>query len=184
MHGRVDFDALARALAAAGEGDSVQFVGWRGDADELLADNGPTVVEALGGAARRGAGVHGLLWRAHADRVDSQAGPNRKLALAINGAGGEVLLDQRVLPFGCHHQKMVLVRYRGRPQDDGAFLGGIDLDHGGRDNDDHRGDRQSVGADPVSGPNPAHHDVQLELRGPAIREAEETFASGGRTRRR
>jgi phosphatidylserine/phosphatidylglycerophosphate/cardiolipin synthase-like enzyme len=174
MHGRVYYDALARALAAAGDGDTVEFVGWRGDVDELLADSGPTVVEALSGAARRGARVHGLLWRAHTGAVGSQIGPNRTLALALNQAGGEVLLDQRVLPFGCHHQKMVVVRYRGRPQDDRAFLGGIDLDHGSRDDADHRGDRQSVGADPVYGPNPAYHDLQLEVRGPAVREAEET----------
>ena len=175
VHGRVYFDALAKALAAAGDGDSVQFVGWRGDADELLTDNGPTVVEALCAAARRGARVNGLLWYAHAGLVDSQTGPNRRLALAVNGAGGQVLLDQRVLPFGCHHQKMVVVRYRDRPRDDRAFLGGIDLDHGSRDGADHRGDRQSVGADPVYGPNPAIHDVHLELQGPAVREAEETF---------
>jgi phosphatidylserine/phosphatidylglycerophosphate/cardiolipin synthase-like enzyme len=175
VHGRVYFEALAKALAAAGDGDSVQFVGWRGDADELLTDNGPTVVEALCAAARRGARVNGLLWYAHAGLVDSQTGPNRRLALAVNGAGGQVLLDQRVLPFGCHHQKMVVVRYRDRPRDDRAFLGGIDLDHGGRDDADHRGDPQSVGADPVYGPNPALHDVHLELQGPAVREAEETF---------
>ena len=54
VHGRVYYDALAKALAAAGDGDSVQFVGWRADADELLADGGPTVVEALSGAARAG----------------------------------------------------------------------------------------------------------------------------------
>ena len=112
VHGRMYYSALARELAAAGEGDSVQFVGWRGDADELLAEGGPTVVEALAGAARRGARVRGLLWRAHTGVVGSQAGPNRMLALAVNRAGGEVLLDQRVLPFGCHHQKMVLVRHR------------------------------------------------------------------------
>jgi phosphatidylserine/phosphatidylglycerophosphate/cardiolipin synthase-like enzyme len=175
VHGRTYYNALARALATAGDGDSVQFVGWRGDADELLAEGGPTVVEALSGAARRGARVRGLLWRAHTGVVDSQVGPNRKLALAVNRAGGEVLLDQRVLPFGCHHQKMVVVRHPGRPEDDVAFLGGIDLDHGSRDDADHHGDRQSVGADPVYGTNPAYHDVQLELRGPAVREAEETF---------
>ena len=175
VHGRVYYDALARVLAGAGEGDSVQFVGWRADADQLLADGGPTVGEALTGAASRGARVRGLLWHAHAGRVGSQVGPNRMLALAVNRAGGEVLLDQRVLPFGCHHQKMVVVRRAGRPQDDVAFIGGIDLDHGSRDDADHRGDRQSVGADPVYGPNPAYHDLALRLQGPVVREAEETF---------
>jgi len=175
VHGRTYYNALARALAAAGDGDSVQFVGWRGDADELLVDEGPTVGEALSGAARRGARVRGLLWHAHTGVVGSQVGPNRGLARALAKVGGEVLLDQRVLPFGCHHQKMVVVRHRDRPQDDVAFLGGIDLDHGSRDDADHRGDRQSVGADPVYGPNPAYHDVQLELQGPVVGEAEETF---------
>jgi len=175
VHGRVYYDALAKALAAAGDGDSVLFVGWRGDGDELLAEGGPTVVGALTAAARRGARVRGLLWHAHTGVVGSQMGPNRMLARAVNRAGGQVMLDQRVLPFGCHHQKMVVVRYRDRPTDDRAFLGGIDLDHGARDDADHHGDRQSVGADPVYGPTPAYHDVQLELQGPAVREAEETF---------
>ena len=152
VHGRVYYNALAKALAATGDGDSIQFVGWRGDADQLLADGGPTVVEALCGAARRGAKVRGLLWHAHTDKVGSQVGPNRMLARAVNRAGGEVLLDQRVLPFGCHHQKMVVVRHASRPEDDAVFLGGIDLDHGSRDDADHHGDRQSVGADPVYGP--------------------------------
>jgi len=44
VHGRVYYNALAQALAATGDGDSIQFVGWRGDADQLLADGGPTVV--------------------------------------------------------------------------------------------------------------------------------------------
>jgi hypothetical protein len=75
------------------------------------------------------------------------------LALAVNRAGGEVLLTSGC-PFGCHHQKMVVVRHPGRPQDDIAFLGGIDLDHGGRGRRRSPYDRQSVGADPVYGPTP------------------------------
>jgi phosphatidylserine/phosphatidylglycerophosphate/cardiolipin synthase-like enzyme len=176
VHGRVYFEALARALETTGDGDLVHFVGWRADADELLADGGPTVGEALSGAASRGARVCGLLWHAHADRLVSQVGPNRAVARAVGRAGGEVLLDQRVRPFGSHHQKMVLIRHRHRPQDDVAFIGGIDLDHGSRDDADHRGDPQSTGGDPaVYGPNPPYHDIQLELHGPVVREAEETF---------
>ena len=59
VHGRVYYDALGDVLAATGDGDSVQFVGWRGDADQLLADGGPTVVEALTGAAVAGRGCVG-----------------------------------------------------------------------------------------------------------------------------
>ncbi|WP_343941502.1 phospholipase D family protein, partial [Pseudonocardia zijingensis] len=175
VHGRVYFEALAEVLGAVGDGDSVGFFGWRADVDELLTDRGPTVGDALCGAVSRGAGVRGLLWQAHTGAVGSHASVNRALAAAVRRVGGEVLLDQRVLPFGCHHQKMVVVRHRDRPQDDVAFLGGIDLDHGGRDDADHHGDRQSVGADPRYGPTPAYHDVQVEIRGPAVAEAETTF---------
>jgi phosphatidylserine/phosphatidylglycerophosphate/cardiolipin synthase-like enzyme len=175
VHGRVYYRALARELAATRDGDSVQFVDWRGDADELLVDGGPTVGEALSAAAARGVTVRGLLWHAHTALVGSHVGPNRTLARTVNRSGGEVLLDQRVLAFGCHHQKMLVVRHADRSQDDVAFLGGIDLDHGSRDDADHCGDRQSVGSDPVYGPNPAYHDVQLELRGPAVGEVEKTF---------
>jgi phosphatidylserine/phosphatidylglycerophosphate/cardiolipin synthase-like enzyme len=176
LHGRAYYEALAKVLGAVGEGDSVEFVGWRADADELLADGGPTVGDALCGAAARGARVQGLLWHAHGGVVGSpHMGANRALAAAVHRAGGEVLLDQRVLPFGCHHQKMVVVRHAGRPHDDVAFVGGIDLYHGGRDDAEHRGDRQSVGADPSYGPYPAYHDVQLQLQGPVVAEAETTF---------
>jgi hypothetical protein len=176
VHGRVYFAALANALAATDYGDSVEFVGWRGDADELLlTDDGPPVGEVLRHAARRGVAVRGLLWHSHTGLVGYHAGPNRKLARAVTDAGGEVLLDQRVLPLGSHHQKMVVIRHAHRPIDDMAFIGGIDLDHGSRDDADHQGDRQSVGADQFFGPNPAYHDLQLELRGPVVREAEEVF---------
>ena len=175
VHGRAYFAALADALAATGDGDSVQFVGWRGDADQLLTDDGPTVGQALREAARRGVAVRGLLWHSHAKLLGYHAVPNRQLARAVTEAGGEVLLDQRVLSLGSHHQKMIVIRYAHRPTADVAFIGGIDLDHGSRDDADHRGDRQSVGADPFFGPNPAYHDLQLELHGPVVREAEEIF---------
>ena len=49
----------------------------------------------------------------------------------VNEAGGELLLDERVRRGGSHHQKLVLIR-RARPEDDVAFVGGIDLCHGRR----------------------------------------------------
>ena len=73
----------------------MQFVGWRGDADELLAEGGPTVVEALSAAAQRGAQVRGLLWHAHTGMIGSQLGPNRTLARAVTlvRPGGRIVFS-------------------------------------------------------------------------------------------
>jgi phosphatidylserine/phosphatidylglycerophosphate/cardiolipin synthase-like enzyme len=57
VHGRAYFTALARALEGAVAGDLVLFTDWRGDPDERLEEDGPTVAEALVGAVRRGATV-------------------------------------------------------------------------------------------------------------------------------
>lgn len=175
VHGAGYFPVLAEALAGAGAGDSVLFAGWRADADELLTERGPTVVEAVSGAAQRGARVRGLLWRSHSGKLGYHEEENRALALAVAAAGGEVLLDQRVRALGSHHQKLVVVRHPRWPQDDVAFLGGIDVDRGSRDDAVHRGDPQSVTSSADYGRTPAVHDVQVELRGPAVREVEDAF---------
>ena len=51
----------------------------------------------------------------------------------IDAAGGQCLLDMRVRPGGSHHMKLVVLRHAGLPDRDVAFLGGIDLCHGRRD---------------------------------------------------
>ena len=43
---------------------------------------------------------------------------------AIVAAGGECLLDMRVRTRGSHHQKLVVLRYAGRPEQDVAYVGG------------------------------------------------------------
>jgi phosphatidylserine/phosphatidylglycerophosphate/cardiolipin synthase-like enzyme len=175
VHGQAYFTALAAALADAGPGDLVLFTDWRGDPDERISDDGPTVAEVLAAAARRGAVVKGLVWRSHLDRLRFSSEENRDLSEDINAAGGEVLLDQRVRPLGSHHQKFVVVRHRDRPADDVAFLGGIDLAHSRRDDADHAGDPQVQPFSARYGPRPGWHDVQVELRGPAVREVEDVF---------
>ncbi|HEX6887035.1 MAG TPA: phospholipase D family protein, partial [Candidatus Nanopelagicales bacterium] len=100
---------------------------------------------------------------------------NRELGLDINDAGGQVLLDMRVRRYGSHHQKLVVLRHRGRPQDDVAFIGGIDLCHGRRDDAEHRGDPQAVEMAEVYGETPPWHDLQAAIRGPAVGDAELVF---------
>ncbi|MFS0898417.1 phosphatase domain-containing protein [Mycolicibacterium litorale] len=175
VHGRCYFAALADALAAAGAGDMVLVAGWRADSDELLTDEGPTVAEALASAARRGALVRVLLWRAHLGAFGYHLEQNRAFAADMAAAGVEVLLDQRIRALGSHHQKSVVIRRAGRPADDLAFVGGMDLDRGSRDGVDHHGDPQPDSSDDLYGPTPARHDIQLEVRGPAVREIEDSF---------
>jgi phosphatidylserine/phosphatidylglycerophosphate/cardiolipin synthase-like enzyme len=175
IHGRTYFAALADALAAAGPGDLVLFAGWRADSEELLADDGPTVAEAFTAAARRGALVRGLLWRAHLDVLGYHLEQNRKFAADMAAAGVEVLLDQRIRALGSHHQKAVVIRYTEHPAADVAFVGGIDVDRGSRDDANHLGDPQSNSADDLYGATPARHDIHVQIRGPAVREVEDAI---------
>ncbi len=175
VHGQSYFSALTAVLGSAGAGDLVLFTDWRGDPDERVSDDGPTIAEVLAGAAGRGAVVKGLVWRSHLDRFRFSSEQNRDLSQDINDRGGEVLLDQRVRPLGSHHQKFVVVRHPAQPADDVAFLGGIDLAHSRRDDADHTGDPQTQPFSDRYGDSPAWHDVQVELRGPAVRDVEDVF---------
>ena len=175
VHGRTYFPVLLEALRGAAEGDLVLLADWRGDPDELLTDDGPTVAQALSQAAGRGALVKGLLWRSHLDRLQFSSEQNRDLSEDVNDDGGEVLLDQRVRPMGSHHQKFVVVRHAGSTDADVAFVGGIDLGHSRRDDAEHGGDPQTQPFSDRYGDSPAWHDVQLQLRGPAVRDVEDVF---------
>jgi phosphatidylserine/phosphatidylglycerophosphate/cardiolipin synthase-like enzyme len=176
VHGATYFERLVTVVTATGPGDLVWFTDWRGDADELLTADGPTVGGLLGDAARRGVDVRGLLWRSHSDRTSFSAQENQLLGRLVNDAGGCALLDQRVRRGGSHHQKLVVVRHRDRPQDDVAFVGGIDLSHSRRDDAQHAGDRQCQPMDIRYGATPPWHDAMAEIRGPAVHDVQESFA--------
>ena len=96
------------------------------------------------------------------------------MARAVNAAGGEIALDQRVRRAGSHHQKLVLIRRPSDPSRDVAFMGGIDLCHGRRDDDEHRGDPQPEDLDDSYGERP-WHDLQIAVRGPAVGDLDHTF---------
>jgi phosphatidylserine/phosphatidylglycerophosphate/cardiolipin synthase-like enzyme len=176
VHGATYFDRLVEVISAAGSGDRIFFTDWGSDSDERLREGGPTVGELFCDAARRGVEVRGLLWRSHSDRMRMSAQENQHLGLLLNEAGGETLLDQRVRRGGSHHQKLVVVRRQGRPTEDVAFVGGIDLCHGRRDDAGHQGDPQPFPLDKRYGPKPPWHDAMLEIRGPAVAEVLDTFS--------
>ena len=129
----------------------------------------------LADLARRGVNVRGLVWRSHADKAHFSEEENLHLVETVNEAGGEVLLDERVRRDGSHHQKLFVARHPDATDLDVAFVGGIDLCHGRRDDEHHAGDEQAIDLDPRYGPRPPWHDVQLEVRGPAVGDLAWTF---------
>jgi len=175
VHGATYFGRLAECVERAQDGDRLYFTDWRGDPDQLLTDDGPTVAEMLSSAAGRGVCVRGLVWRSHVDFLQFSAEQNRALDREVEAGGGQVVLDQRVRRFGSHHQKLVVLRHPQRPEDDVAFVGGIDLCHSRRDDQHHRGDPQAVLMSAAYGSTPPWHDVQLEVRGPAVADFEAVF---------
>jgi phosphatidylserine/phosphatidylglycerophosphate/cardiolipin synthase-like enzyme len=174
-HGAEYFDRLVTAVAGMRSGDQLYLTDWRGDPDQRLRPDGPTVAELLSGAARRGVLVRGLVWRSHLDVLHYHAEQNRGLSDQLFDDGGHLLLDQRLRRLGSHHQKLVVLRHPGRPDRDRAFVGGIDLCHSRRDNAAHRGDPQTVAMAPAYGTTPPWHDIQLELRGPVVADLDLTF---------
>ncbi|MFB9070203.1 phospholipase D family protein [Citricoccus parietis] len=182
-HGDAYFGELARELAATGPGDLVLVAGWRMDADQRLGPHttdqrlGPhtTVAQALVASARRGALVRGLVWRSHPSWIVGSRAENLQVARRVNRAGGQVLLDHRIRSLGSHHQKFVVVRRPGDPARDVAFVGGLDLARSRNDDLEHGGDPLRRKFAEAYGPTPAWHDVQVAVRGPAVRDVEEVF---------
>ncbi|CAN5535270.1 phospholipase D-like domain-containing protein [soil metagenome] len=175
--GRSYFGSLHEALRRVPAGGHVWLADWEGDADERLDGPGTEVGEVLGGLARRGVAVRGLLWRSHPRQAHFDEQDNMHLAQEVNEQGACLVLDERVRRGGSHHQKLVLVG-DGVPSGaaDVAFVGGIDLCHGRHDDHDHLGDPQATDElDPVYGDRPPWHDVQLEVRGPAADDLGWTF---------
>ena len=175
VDGRAYYERLLAELASAPAGAVVHFTDWRGDPDERLDGPGTEVARVLAEAARREVAVRGLVWRSHPDEAHFSEQENLHLVETVNAAGGEVLLDERVRRDGSHHQKLFVIRRPGAPERDVAFVGGIDLCHGRHDDPAHQGDEQSIELDRRYGPRPPWHDLQLELRGPAVADVAWTF---------
>ncbi|MGH2596415.1 MAG: phospholipase D-like domain-containing protein [Actinomycetota bacterium] len=174
VHGRSYFEHLHRALCEMQAGDAVHFADWRGDPDEHLVDD-VEFAEVLADLAERGVKIRGLVWRSHPKVTGFHLEHHLELAKRVNDAGGLLLLDQRVRRAGSHHQKLVLLRHASPDREDLAFVGGIDLCHGRRDDEQHLGDPQIEELDEAYGARPPWHDVQVSVRGPAIGDLDHTF---------
>ncbi len=175
IDGRGYFARLCAESSAAGAGDQIYFLDFRGDMDELLAGPGTAAGDVLGEAARRGAGVFGLLWRSQPRAFRQSEQANAEFVRRIDEDGGQVLLDARTRRAGSHHQKLVVLRHPAAPGRDAAFVGGIDLGHSRGDDSSHDGDPQVMEFPATYGPRPPWHDIQAEVRGPAVHDLEHTF---------
>ena len=171
-------DVLRRARPPAPPitraGDLIMFTDWRGDPDErprrLRNRSRARVVRSRAPGVVVGDDLAVALGPAAVQR-----GAEPEPRSDINRAGGECIRDMRVRPGGSHHQKFVVVRHAHHPERDVAFVGGIDLCHSRRDTAEHLGDPQRQPMSDVYGPRPPWHDVQLEVRGPAVGDLEFCF---------
>ena len=170
VDGAAYFARLYEVLTSLDDDAFVHLCDWRGDGDERLTGPGSELGTVLADVTRRGVSVAGLIWRSHPHQAHLSEQEAIHLAEAVNEAGGQILLDERVRRAGCHHQKLVLVRHPGREDDVVAFVGGIDLCHGRHDDHRHEGDPQAIELDQRYGPRPPWHDVQLQVRGPAVND--------------
>ena len=59
VHGAAYFERLVHEVEELAPGDHLLFTDWRGDADELMRPDGPTVGELFSAAAGRGAWSRG-----------------------------------------------------------------------------------------------------------------------------
>lgn len=175
VHGAHYFSRLLEVISELDEDSWIHFTGWRGDADERLGGPDTEVARVLADAARRGVHVRGLIWRSHPDQAKFSEQESLHFVTTINDAGGEVLLDERVRKGGSHHQKLFLIRHPRDENKDLAFVGGIDLCHSRHDDERHEGDPQVWEMNEAYGPRPAWHDIQLEVKGPAIGDLSWTF---------
>ncbi|MFR9730657.1 phospholipase D family protein [Saccharopolyspora sp. MS10] len=170
------FTGLVSELNDVRAGDQVFFAAWSGVQDKPLDGAGTSLGALLLRALELGASVHALFWWPFLTLRRDLVPDNRRFVTALRHRGGAALLDQRVRPFGCHHQKFLVIRRPEDPASDAAFLGGIDPCPSRRDDHRHPGDPDvQASMDGRYGARPAWHDAHLLVRGPAVDDVEHCF---------
>ena len=162
-----------RDRATATRSTSLDF---RGDLDERLAGPGTEVGEVLGAAAHRGVEVFGLLWRSQpegraavrggqrrvrpADRRRRRPGPARRPDPAGRQPPPEA--GRGPAPGAAGPRRRLRRRHRPRAQPRRRLATTAAT-------------RRPWSFPAVYGPRPPWHDIQAEVRGPAVHDLEHTF---------
>ena len=177
VHGATYFDRLVTEVEALRRGDYLFFTDWRGDPDELMRPGGtesirdPVRCRGQRGVDRQGPGValaSGPVAVQRGGEPASGSRPSNGPAARCCSTSGSASAARTIRSWSC-------CGTQARPQHDVAFVGGIDLCHGRRD--DAAPPRRSA-ADRHElryGPDPPWHDVQLAVRGPVVGDLDFTF---------
>ena len=152
------------------------FLDFRGDLEERLDGPGSEVGEVLGEAARRGVGVFGLLWRSQPKALQQSRGGERRVRPA-DRRGRRAGAARRPDPAG------------GQPSPEAGRGASSRLARTATSRSSaastsataatttpsHAGDPQVMDFPDAYGPRPPWHDIQAEVRGPAVHDLEHTF---------
>ena len=150
--------------------------GWRITPNvSLLGDiNNVPLLHVLDRAISSGIKLRFLLWMVPATGIDfipTHGEENLEVAEFLDKNGADVLLDTR-LPdgnFASHHQKFVVLHSEGSST---AFLGGIDLALDRWDTQEHNSVQERQ-PEYMAG----WHDIQAQIKGPAITQIWDTFTN-------
>ena len=174
VHGAVYFQRLYDELCALEAGDRVYFTDWRGMPTRRCTgrSDGRSRVVRPGAIGRRSTGT--ALAVAFGSPVVQRAGEPAARDRAQRGRRGGAARPAGPA-VGIASSEAVRDPASGCSAADVAFVGGIDLCHGRRDDARHLGDPQQAPMDPRYGDRTPWHDVALEIRGPVVGDLLRTF---------
>lgn len=138
---------LEALLTANSTGHYIYLLGWRliDDFQLVNGNTGSTIRAIFSRASQQGVQIRAMIWDKNGTENTAEVERINKLK---NGAA---ILDNRTLNFGCHHQKILLVKgIEGLI----AFCGGVDINSDRVQCDD------STKGSPL-------HDVHCRIKGPA-----------------
>jgi phosphatidylserine/phosphatidylglycerophosphate/cardiolipin synthase-like enzyme len=179
VDGQAYLDSLAERFSHLAAEDRVLMSGWRFSPEQKLR---PLVAGSRGiqdvvlDLRQRQVKVRAMVYGSVAStlpfRISIPAFPSKDnfdFRTALNAAGVEAFLDARVGHFGSHHQKCVVVQ--SAAEGPWAYAGGIDIcldryDNAGHTDPPERQREPDFLGQKVS--QPGWHDVQCEVRGPAV----------------